>query len=198
MALLVASGYWLLTLLGLFELNVLDAGDGIGADGIEAGDAAGDGDLGGFAAVLLKFGLDGLPLALIFTAVSLVGWLLSYLTDALWLRAIDSSLLHLGGGIAVIVLMPLIALPIAGLLLQPLKPLFRSQPGPDASAFLGREAVVRSPQVSLEHGEADLDDGGAGLILKIRADPGLGFQRGDRVVLVDYLPELNAYRVIAA
>ena len=211
-ALLVASGYWLLTLLGLFELNVLDFGDAggdlggdlggelsgdIGGDGVDAGDAGGE--LGGFAAVLLKFGLDGLPLALIFTAVSLVGWVLSYLAEVLVLRPLGwGAMMHWVVGAGLILMAILIALPIAGLILQPIKPLFRSQPAPDASAFLGREVVVRSPQVTLEHGEADLDDGGAGLILKIRAHPELDFKRGDKVVLVEYLPEPNAYRVIAS
>ncbi len=202
-ALLVASGYWLLTLLGVFDLNVLDFGDAggdiggdVGGDGVDGGDAGGE--LGGFAAVLLKFGLDGLPLALIFTAVSLIGWVLSYLAEVLILRPLGwGAMLHLAVGAGLIVVAILIALPIAGLILQPIKPLFRSQSAPDASAFLGREVVVRSPQVDLENGEADLDDGGAGLILKIRAQPELEFKRGDTVVLVEYLPEQNAYRVIA-
>lgn len=202
-ALLVASGYWLLTLLGLFDLNVLDFGDAggdiggeVGGDGVDGGDTGGE--LGGFAAVLLKFGLDGLPLALIFTAVSLIGWVLSYLAEVLILRPLGwGAMLHLATGAGLIVVAILIALPIAGLILQPIKPLFRSQPAPDANAFLGREVVVRSPKVDLENGEADFDDGGAGLIFKIRASPKLNLKRGDKVVLVEYLPEQNAYRVIA-
>ena len=49
--------------------------------------------------------------------------------------------------------------------------------------------------MSLSQGQAEVDDGGAGLILQVRADPGV-FRRGDRVVLVDYLAAQNAYRVI--
>ena len=35
---------------------------------------------------LVFVGLDGLPLALIFTSVSLFGWLLSYFVVVLWLQ----------------------------------------------------------------------------------------------------------------
>jgi hypothetical protein len=41
-----------------------------------------------------------------------------------------------------------------------------------------------------------LEDGGAGLILRVRADEALGFKRGDRVVLLEYLAAEHAYRVI--
>ena len=41
-----------------------------------------------------------------------------------------------------------------------------------------------------------LEDGGAGLILKVRADEALGLKRGDRVVLLEYLEAQHAYRVI--
>lgn len=186
-ALLVASGYWLLTLLGLMDLNILDLGDG--------GDIGG-GELGGFSGALLKFGLDGLPLALIFTAVSLIGWLLTYFGDDLVLRLLGGDLFRIVAGAGLIIAAFVIALPLAGLVLHPFKPLFTDQAGPDAASFLGREATVRSPQVNAERGEVDLDDGGAGLILKVRAGPDDHFVRGDRVVLVEYLPDTNAYRVI--
>ena len=54
---------------------------------------------------------------------------------------------------------------------------------------------VPSPQVTPTQGQAALEDGGAGLILQVRAEAGQ-FKRDDRVVLVDYLAAQNAYRVI--
>jgi len=61
---------------------------------------------------------------------------------------------------------------------------------------LGQTAVVRSGRVTLEHGEAVLENGGAGLILRVRADEARAFKRGDRVVLLEYLEAQHAYRVI--
>ncbi|MGC3048282.1 hypothetical protein ACPTGU_30655, partial [Pseudomonas aeruginosa] len=51
-------------------------------------------------------------------------------------------------------------------------------------------------RVSLELGVALLEDGGAGLILKGRAEEIEGFKRGDPVVLLEYLEAEHAYRVV--
>ena len=176
----------LATLLGLLETDILDLGD-LGGEGAE---------LGGFSGALLKFGLDGLPVALIVTGISLFAWVMSYFTDFLLLRQLDPGLLRTALGLAATLLVVLLAIPLTGLLLQPLRPLFANLAGPQAPSLLGREAVVRSPKVGPTQGEANLDDGGAGLILKVRSNE--EFSRGDRVVLVEYLPEHNAYRVIRA
>lgn len=184
--LMVAIGYWLATLLGLLETDILDLGD-LGGEGAE---------LGGFSGALLKFGLDGLPVALIVTGISLFAWVMSYFTDFLLLRQLDPGVLRTALGLAATLLVVLLAIPLTGLLLQPLRPLFANLAGPQAPSLLGREAVVRSPKVGPTQGEANLDDGGAGLILKVRSNE--EFSRGDRVVLVEYLPEHNAYRVIRA
>lgn len=184
--LMLAVGYWLLTLLGLLDGEVLDLGD-------FAGDGA---EMGGFSGALLKFGLDGLPIALIVTGISLFAWVMSYFAEFLLLRQLDPGLLRTALGVVLMLVLVLIAIPLTGLLLQPLRPLFANLAGPQAPSLLGREAVVRSPKVGPTQGEANLDDGGAGLILKIRSNE--EFSRGERVVLVEYLPDHNAYRVIRA
>src|SRR5690606_10199166 len=89
-----------------------------------------------------------------------------------------------------------IATPFTALLLAPLRRLFAKTVAPDSVSFLNPVAIVGTPEVTLQHGQAMLDDGGAGLILQVRAEAGQ-FRRGDRVVLVDYVDAQNAYRVIA-
>lgn len=184
--LLVAVGYWLLTLVGLLDADLLDLG-GVG----------GEGELGGFSGALLKFGLDGLPIALIVSGICLFAWLMSYFADYLLLRHLDPGLLRIALGSVLVLVLFAAAVPLTGLALYPLRPLFANLAGPEAPSLLGREAIVRSPKVGASQGEADLDDGGAGLILKVRSH-GEEFVRGERVVLVEYLPEHNAYRVIRA
>src|SRR5690606_22303528 len=82
------------------------------------------------------------------------------------------------------------AVPFAGLLIQPLKPLFRKAQVTNEVSLLGRTAIVRSPLVDEVRGQAEIDDGGAGLILQVRAPAGR-FVRGDRVVLIEYVAALN-------
>ena len=55
---------------------------------------------------------------------------------------------------------------------------------------------MRTLSVTDKHGEVELNDGGAGLILKIRSDINDGLlKQGDRVMLVEYLEAANTYRV---
>lgn len=182
----IAVGYWLMTLLGLFDTDLLDLG-GVG----------GEGELGGLSGALLKFGLDGLPIALIVSGICLFAWVMSYFADFLLLRQLSPGLLRTALGAATVLAVFVVAVPLTGLALHPLRPLFANLAGPEAASFLGREAIVRSPRVGPSQGEVDLDDGGAGLILKVRSRDE-EFLRGERVVLVEYLPDQNAYRVIRA
>jgi hypothetical protein len=182
--LMVAIGYWLIAMLGLVELDVLDVS---AADGVEV-------DVGDLPAVMMKLGFDGLPITLIFTGIAFFAWLLSY-AGALLLGAVQPGLLGWALAIGLAILAFLLAIPLAGLALRPLRGLFVRHEAPAPDALLARTAIVRSATVTESHGTASLDDGGAGLILQVRAPPGR-FQRGDSVVLVEYLTEANAYRVI--
>jgi len=179
--------YWLLAMTGLvdmegFQVTALPDGDGI--------------DVGGLSGVLMKAGLDGMPLALILTVLGFLAWLACYFTDYLLLRQVEGDLLRYLMGAGTVVVATLVALPFTGLALRPFRGLFVKVQAVDSVSLLGRAAIVRSPSVSLHTGTAELDDGGAGLILQVRAEPGQ-FERGDRVVLVDYNDKANTYRVIA-
>jgi hypothetical protein len=185
-ALLVTLCFWMLAVLGLFELNVLDLA---AADGVEV-------DAGGSTGLLMKFGFDGLPLTLILTGIAFFAWVLSY-AGSLLLLAIEPGLLRWGLAAVLGVAALLLAIPLAGFALHPLRGLFARNEAPPPDALLARTATVRSPEVTLRHGSAYVEDGGAGLILQVRAEEG-HFRRGDSVVLVEYLPKHNAYRVIAS
>ena len=64
-------------------------------------------------------------------------------------------------------------------------------------AVLGKAGTVISPQVTEREGRAEFDDGGAGLILQVRAPPGVTFNRGERVVLLSFDEQRDSYAVIA-
>ena len=183
----VLLGYWLLATLGLFDLDSFDSALLPDGDALQAG---------GISGLLMKLGLDGVPLTLILTVIVLLAWLGCYFIDYALLRAwpegtLRSTVAWLAAPTCLIV-----ATPFAGLLIQPLRPLFRKVQVTNEVSLLGRTAIVRSPLVDEVRGQAEIDDGGAGLILQVRAPAGR-FVRGDRVLLVEYLPEKNAYKVIA-
>lgn len=181
--LLVAVGYWLLGLLGLFDFEVLDLPDGA--------EALGGGGL--LSALMLKFGLGGLPFALIYTALVFSAWIACYFIDYLVLSGLSTSL-RIGAGLVLTPLLLFLALPFAGLALQPFRGLFARAEGRSAEALLGEHVRIRSPEVSERQGLADYDDGAAGLILQVRATAG-EFRRGDTALIVEYMPDSHAYRI---
>ncbi len=181
----VALGYWALALLGLFELDLL-GGDLAAGDGLSGGELTG---------LLMKLGLDGVPLSLILTVITLIAWLACYFFDYAVLRAWpDGTLLTAATWLAAPISL-IVATPFAGLVLHPMRPLFAETRAMDDVSLLGRVAVIRSPTVDEKRGQAEVDDGGAGLILQVRAPAGR-FVRGDRVLLAEYVPADNTFKVI--
>ena len=150
--------------------------------------------MGVFSGLLLKCRLQGLPVALIYSAVVLIAWVFVYLASALLFGLIDSAALRLAVGAVAIPFAVFLALPFAGLALQPLKGLFARVEGRKAESLLGEIVRIRSAEATAQAGTADYDDGAAGLILQVRA-AGTILKRGERALIVEYLEGQNAYRV---
>ena len=187
--------YWVVSLLGLADMDSVDLGD-------VGGDVGGDADVsnlsstGFFTGLMLKFGLYGVPLIIILSLISLIGWLLSYLYTSFLHQNVDSGILYYVFGTGALVFVLVISMWLTGLIISPIRKNIAKIPKRNASSNIGKIAVVRTLSVTDKHGEAVLNDGGAGLILKIRSDMSDNqLKQGDKVVLVAYLDDANTYRV---
>ncbi len=190
--LLVSAGYWILSMLLGFEggggdLDLdLDLGGDAAAGGDISGDIGGDassGDAAGatdgsgnaLVGVLQAFDLHLMPLALVLTVVSLVGFLVS----ALGTLALTSA----GGSTAVLVgiILALVSLVVgmysAGKVAVLLAPVFVPEPHTRRSDLIGRLCTVRTGSVSRTFGQAEAVDSVSGShIIQVRCveDNGLG------------------------
>lgn len=191
MLLAVAVLYWLLAATGLVEIDALDGW--LGADSGE--DFAGE--PGGITGPLMRFGLGGVPLTLVFTVLILIAWLISYFADYLLLRHLPFATLRWGVGLLVLAGAFIAAVPLTAIALRPVRRFFAKLKPAPLRSLLGMSAVVRSPDLTATQGTVSVEDGGAGLILQARDDMPGRFRRGDRVVLIEYLAERNAYRVVS-
>lgn len=180
--------YWLAVALGVLEIEALD----FNLDGVESSFSSVEG-IGG---LLLKLGFRDVPVTLWLTLLVFFGWMFSYFLELLALRFLPLGWLRYPLGLVALCVCLMLALPVVRLLSTPLRPLFRKVNRDTTRSLIGQVVVVRSGKVTRQTGQASLEDGGAGLILRIRADEDLGLKRGDRVVLLDYLPAEHAYRVI--
>lgn len=200
--LLIVVLYWLLAIIGLLSVDLLD---------IDAGDVdVGDLDAGGsvdadtaitkanvLAGLLLRFGLNGVPVTIILSFIALLGWLICYYAVYFIMALVPSDLVRW-----------LVAIPIllgsfyggvmaTAVVIRPLRPLFKSTEQSKPSDLVGKVAIVKSLEVDQEFGEAIVGFGGAELLLKVRAEGDKKYKKGDAVVLMEYLEARNVYRVLS-
>lgn len=200
----IAVVYWLLVILGALGLDVLDAdggGDGVAAhDGIghaEVGDAhlahahadaghphAGhhDSEASFLSSVFITLKLDALPLTVSLSLVFFFGWLVSHLSSHYVLGHGKPWLLEL----ALLLVALVIALLLASLAARPIAPLFRSKSGARRSALVGKIVTIDTSRVDGSFGNANAEDGGAGLIVQVRCESANKLTRGDRALVVSY------------
>lgn len=183
--------YWVVSLLGMADMDSVDVG--------ESGSDAAVSDLsstGFLTGLMLKFGLYGVPLVIILSLVSLIGWLLSYLYTSFLHQNFDSGALYYVFGTGALIFVLVVSMWLTGMIISPIRKNIARIPKRNSANNVGKIAIVRTLSVTDKHGEAELNDGGAGLILKVRSDNSTSLlKKGDRVMLVAYLEETNTYQV---
>jgi hypothetical protein len=182
--------YWLLAVLGVVDIDMLD----IDVD-LDLGNEAATPNA--MAGVMLKFGLNGVPVTIIISFLSLFGWLASYYSVHYLSPLIPEGLLYSLFGLLVLIIAFWVAVLLTTMVVKLLSPFFKKIEQQTFKNILGQSAVVRTSKVTTSFGEAFLDDGGAGLILKVRSSEDQTFSKGDKVVLLEYLEKENFYRVIS-
>lgn len=183
----LAMLYWCVAALGILEVDLLD---------IEADSALDSVQPEGLAGLLLRLGLNGVPVTLVLSLLFFFAWLASYFVELLLLSHLPLGVLRYPLGLLVALAALALAVPPSALLCRPLRTTAICPSTDLLVVACSLRNSGRSGRVTLQHGEAVLEDGGAGLILRVRADEARGFKRGDRVVLLEYLEGEHAYRVI--
>ena len=175
--------YWLVAVLGVIDIDVLDID-------MPEGDA--DGGVHQLAGLLLKLGLNGVPLTIVISLLALFGWFICYFAVYLIFPYIPDGFLEYIVGLPILVGSLYGAVLITAQVIKPLKPLFANMNKNTVKNLLGQTAIVRSLRLDSGFGEVLLADGGAGLIFKARTMNNETFKKGDRVVLLQYLKDQHA------
>ena len=195
--LLIVVLYWLVAVLGLVDLDVLDF-DIPDADGsLDINPDTGLTNANVLAGVMLRFGLYGVPVTIILSFIALFGWFLCYYLVHFLFGFIPDGFISFLVGIPILLVSLYVSVMITATVIKPLRPLFKKSSQDTLKRVLGQTAIVRTSRVDNNFGEALLEDGGAGLILKVRTIEGTTFQKGDRVVLLEHDKQKNVYRVIS-
>jgi hypothetical protein len=188
--------YWLFVLLGALDIDLLgDADlDGHGhadlhLDGHGHVDGHGHhhhGDAespGGLAGLIQSLGLGGVPVTLTLSVLILAAWgfclgALELLGSAGWTR-VAAPLLSLA-----------LAVPVTAVLVRPLRRFYATFAAPSHRDLLGKLCTITTLRVDERYGQAEVEDGAAGLLVQVRStDPGR-LHRGDRALIFDYKDEV--------
>ncbi len=180
--------YWMFAATGIVDDGGIGSGDG-------ADFHSGDDGATGLAGMFARIGLGGAPTMLVVLLLAFFGWTFTYLTQLFFLQALPPVLRWgIGAGVAIAALIP--GAIVSSWVLRPIRRLFMRLRPVAQESILGKSGQVTSPEVTDLLGYASVDDGGAGLILQVRARPGTRYLRGERVRLVQYLPQQNHYLVV--
>jgi hypothetical protein len=171
--------------------DIGDAGDGgdIGGDG--------DGDSSETSAIGLLVNalhLRSVPATTILSLIITFSWLVCAIGMQLVSRDLTHSSATLAGW-AVFAVSPLLALPLTALAARPLAKVFGHKQATQHSDLIGKTCVVRTGTVNKTFGEALIEDGGAGIVVRVRVDRELEVKRGDQMLIVDYDREHQSFLV---
>ena len=189
--LLVMLLYWLIALAGMLEHDALDHWLHFDThhDGWHLGSE--------LAGLLLKVGLGGIPLTVILTVLFLLSWLASYALCHFVPMPASWGLVNILTGTVVAAAALVLGFLATVLLLKPLRGVVaKIAPGEEPKALLGRVGLVRSAIVNASQGYGSVEDGGGGLNVQMRS-PERDLIRGAQIVLIEHLPEHNAWRVVS-
>ncbi len=191
--LIVCIVYWVVAVLGLVELDILDM-DMDGDIDLHDSTAAQE----GIAGVLMRLGLNGVPLTIVITFISAIGWVISYYAIYLLSPFVpDIFVFMLPFKIATLFVSFFMAVFITAQVIKPLRSVFSRLNIDETKHIVGQTVVVRSGAVTQTKGEGTMEDGGAGLILNIRSNENEEFKKGDLVVVIEQISDQNLYRVVS-
>ncbi|HET7542449.1 MAG TPA: glycine zipper family protein [Polyangiaceae bacterium] len=167
-----------------------------GGDGVDGGD--GDVDLDGegsaIAALIHALHLRSVPATVIFSLIITFSWLVCTIAMQVVSRGLPLGSRPLFAWL-VLAGSPILALPLTSFSARPLAKVFTQRSATSHSDLIGKTCVVRTGTVTSNFGEASLEDGGAGLVLRVRVDRELPVKRGDQMLIVEWDRERESFLV---
>jgi hypothetical protein len=195
--------YWLFVIVGALDIDLisLDGVDGAldgAAEGAlegvaEGADAIGHG--GGLASLLSALNLGKVPLTISFSFIIFFGWIASYIGASVVGSAVPAGTAHTLLDVAVMLLAGVLGVAVTSQAVRPLAPAFHTHQAASRDASVGKLCTIRTGSVTETFGQAEVADGGAGLLLEVRAPEGNGLKRGDQALIYDYDAERELFLV---
>lgn len=180
--------------------HVHAGGHDVGHDGLDVDHGHGDGGHahgGVLSGILSALKLRSAPVTVVLSVFVLFAWLFATMGMQLAHAWLPPSI-HVFAQFGLFFLAPLLALPFTSLAVRPLARIFVPHDAPPRRDLVGKVCTIRTGTVTGTFGEAMLEDGGAGLVLRVRVEDGESLRRGDRAIVVAYDEEAHEFTVTKA
>lgn len=179
--------YWLLAILGAVDIDMLDLDVDVDAD---------VSNVGGLTGLLSTLGLSGPPVTVVLSTLVVSSWLISYFASAYLLVLVPWDMLHEFIGAGLLVGSFVVSIPVTAQLIKPLKGVFKVHTAKSKSQFIGATCKITTLEVTDTFGQAEIDDGEAGIIVSVRSNTPNVFKKGDKAVVASYDKNKNTYEVV--
>jgi hypothetical protein len=167
-------------------LDAVTAKAGAAAEHIEAMDTP-------VIALLSALKLRRAPVTVVLTVLLLVAWLAAFMgtRHIVPLLSLPTWL----SGTLVFLIALFVAWPAAALVTFPMGPLYKANPAVTHAELVGKRVIVSTSRVTDIFGEAELADGGAGLLLQVRCAVPNDLVKGKEALLVAWHSERDYFDV---
>ncbi len=186
--LMVIVLFWLLTFLGMLDIEILYFDTDIDADAGDVGDP-------GQVSFLETLGLDGIPLTVTITLLDLYAWIFTYLARQHVMPYFDGIITGTALGAVFALTAMIIAFPLAAISCRPMRRLFITHEAVSKFDIIGKLCTITTSRVDGQFGQAATIDGT--MVLNIRAPEPNNFKKGETVVLLDFDEDTDTYSVVA-
>lgn len=163
------------------------------AEHLDGGDVGDAGDV--HAGIIASLKLRSAPATVVLSILLLFTWVLVMLgmevTEALVPAGVTLTFAKIG----LFILAPVIALLPTSLAVRPFARVFTPAKATTHDALVGKLCTIRTGTVTDRFGEATLEDGGAGVVVRVRVESGEKLGRGDQAVIVGYDAERQEFTV---
>lgn len=186
--------YWACVMVGALDIDVFDLdldAEGLGGDlDVDVDGDAGEGH-GVFADILARLDLTEIPLTVSLSLFTLLAWFVTLVA----VQLLGSLATALVPGATIACGAAIVALAATSRSARLLRPLFRTHHAPSNRSLVGNVCQITTLRVDESYGQAEVEDGGAGLLIQVRSQTAEALRRGSRALIYDYDAERGVFHV---
>ncbi len=181
--------FWLFAIIGALDIDIISFDTDIDFDA--------DINVPGFVGLMHTLGFLGVPFTIVLSVLVFLAWVFTYLVSTYVLPWIPSDIVKIVAGTITLIISFIAALPITTKIVAPLRKMAEVNQAKSNKDFVGYACKVKSQTVDDEFGQGFIEDGGAGLNVRIRAKQPNEMRKGVMVRIIHYEPDGNYFEVIS-